>query len=306
MARAGVFVMLGHDGAARIERGFVRAEDEQEEEPQDTENGAGEYEGEQYGESVAEEGGTPEVTQEEPEEEAGDAGKPISDSLLRDLTAHRTLGLRIALGEQPDIALLALTHTLAAQIFYHDSEASPLDLRAMIPPLGNHASGIEDTAVARVLADRHARWCARLPRESAGLWQSLTGMEMGERLELLAHCAALTVSAVRLPWDRRPRAHATTERIATALMLDMANHWTATVDSYFGRVTKAHILAAVAEAVDDEAAERLAGMKKQPMAEAAQDLLAGTFWLPAALRTAELDLFNAEEAAPMAASIAAE
>jgi hypothetical protein len=48
---------------------------------------------------------------EEPEED----GKPLSDLLVRDLTAHRTLGLRLALGDQPDIALLAVTHALAAQ-----------------------------------------------------------------------------------------------------------------------------------------------------------------------------------------------
>ena len=56
--------------------------------------------------------------------------------------------------------------------------------------------------------------------------------------------------------------------------------------TYFGRVTKAHILAAVREAVGDEAADRIATMKKQPMAEAAEPLLVGTGWLPPLLRTA--------------------
>ncbi len=58
-----------------------------------------------------------------------DDGKPIPDSLIRDLTAHRTLGLRLALGEQPDMALLALTHAMVAQLFYH-TEASCLQMRA--------------------------------------------------------------------------------------------------------------------------------------------------------------------------------
>ncbi|WP_412033510.1 hypothetical protein [Mesorhizobium sp. CO1-1-8] len=39
--------------------------------------------------------------------------------------------------------------------------------------------------------------------------------------------------------------------------------------------------------MSDEAAERLAALKKQPMAEAAEQLLAGTSWLPALMRTTE-------------------
>ncbi|WP_421694383.1 hypothetical protein [Aestuariivirga sp.] len=56
--------------------------------------------------------------------------------------------------------------------------------------------------------------------------------------------------------------------------------------TYLGRVTKAHIHAAVREAVGDEAAERIAGLKKAEMAQAAERLLAGAGWLPSVLRTA--------------------
>lgn len=73
--------------------------------------------------------------------------------------------------------------------------------------------------------------------------------------------------------------------LASALALDMTAHWTPTARSYLGRVTKAHILAAVREAVGEEAVDRIAGMKKQAMAEAAEQLLAGTGWLPTVLRT---------------------
>jgi ParB family transcriptional regulator, chromosome partitioning protein len=41
----------------------------------------------------------------------------------------------------------------------------------------------------------------------------------------------------------------------------------------------------VREAVSDEAADRMADMKKQAMAEAAEQLLVGTGWLPALMRT---------------------
>jgi ParB family chromosome partitioning protein len=65
----------------------------------------------------------------------------------------------------------------------------------------------------------------------------------------------------------------------------MSEHWRPTVRSYLGRVTKAHILAAVREACGNEAAERIADMKKAPMADAAEQLLGETDWLPPLLRT---------------------
>ncbi|MGK9171543.1 hypothetical protein KXR53_34995 [Inquilinus limosus] len=104
-------------------------------------------------------------------------------------------------------------------------------------------------------------------------------------MALFAHCAALAVFAVRIPWDPRPKALAMTDALAQTLSLDMTTYWSPTARGYLGRVTKAHILAAMREGVSEEAAERIAGMKKHEMAQAAEQLLAGTGWLPAQLRT---------------------
>jgi hypothetical protein len=56
------------------------------------------------------------------------------------------------------------------------------------------------------------------------------------------------------------------------------------VRTYLGRITKARILEAVREGVSHEAADRMADMKKPDMAEAAEQLLAATDWLPALMR----------------------
>ena len=90
----------------------------------------------------------------------------------------------------------------------------------------------------------------------------------------------------------------TADRLATALALDVAKDWTPTVDSYLGRVTKAHIVEAVTEGVSEDAARRIADMKKSDMAQAAEQLLAGTGWLPAILRTSEPE---ADQSAPVEA-----
>lgn len=285
IARCGAFVILNHDGTSRIERGFVRAEDEKPE--PETQDVSGEGEG---GCTVHEDGGTRPNGEAEDEGLDGEDGdsdghRPLSDILIRDLTAHRTLGLRLALSEQPEVAIVAVTHALSAQIFYRGADAHVLDIRPVSAVLASHADGIEDTKSGRAWADHHARWAAQMPRDVSELWTFVVELDHDSRMALFAHCVALTANAVRLPSERRPRAVATADRLAEAVSLDMTTHWVPTTGTYLGRVTKPHILAAVREGVSEEAAGRMADMKKQEMAETAAQLLAGTDWLPALMRT---------------------
>jgi ParB family chromosome partitioning protein len=286
IARCGAFVILNHDGTVRIERGFVRVENEQPE--PGTVNASSEGDS---GEASDDDGGTgPNGAGGESlegEDEDGDDHKPLSDILIRDFTAHRTLGLRLALSEQPEIAIVAVTHALSAQIFYRGADAHVLDIRPVSTVLASHADGIEDTKAGKAWADHHARWAAQMPRDVAVLWAFVVDLDHDSRMALFAHCVALTINAVKLPTERKPRAMATADRLAEAVSLDMTAHWRPTARTYLGRVTKTHILAAVREAVSDEAADRIADMKKQAMAEAAEQLLAATGWLPALMRTPE-------------------
>jgi len=295
IARGGVFVVLNYDGEARIERGFIRPEDEapEPEEPEAQDGGTVidgvrvNRDGEIMDDGDHDEDGNHVSALETEDEEAEEDGKPLSESLIRDLTAHRTLALRLALGEQPDMALIAVTHALAAQTFYRGGgDAHCLEIRPISASLGGHADGIEDTAAAKMLADRHAGWASDMPRDLADLWGFIAGLDHASVMALFAHCSAQTVNALKLPWEQNKRhAHATADRLATAVALDMTAHWTPTVRTYLGRVTKAQILAAVREAVGEEAAEQIADKKKQEMAEKAEPLLAGTGWLPIPLRT---------------------
>jgi ParB family chromosome partitioning protein len=287
IARCGAFVILNHDGTVRIERGFVRAEDEKLE--PETQDVTGEGEG---GATSNDDGGTGPNGEAggdtlDGEDEDSDDHKPLSDILIRDLTAHRTLGLRLALSEQPEVAIVAVTHALSAQIFYRGADAHVLDIRPSSTYLASHADGIEDTRAGKAWADCHARWAAQMPRDVADLWAFVVDLDHDSRMALFAHCVALTVNAVKLPMDRRPRAMATADRLAEAVSLDMTAHWVPTARTYLGRVTKTRILDAVREAVGIEAADRMADMKKQDMAEAAEQLLAATGWLPALMRTRE-------------------
>src|SRR6185295_8702278 len=105
------------------------------------------------------------------------------------------------------------------------------------------------------------------------------------------HVVSLSLNAVHESWNRRSRALAHADLLAQAVGLDMAAlGWVATVDNYLGRVTKAQILAAVAEAKGQRAADRIEHLKKGEMAAEAKTLLEGTGWLPEPLRTPGMSL----------------
>jgi ParB family chromosome partitioning protein len=275
IARGGVFVILGQDGVARVERGLIRPEDVP------APGSKPESEGEEAGgPESGEEGAAAEV-----EEADEDASAPLSERLVLDLTAQRTLALRDALGASPTVALSAVVHSLALFAFYPPYDrASCLEIKGVSTYLDGHAPGIDESRAGRSIAERHERWAVRLPKEAADLWTFVQGLAATDLLDLLAHSASPTVNAVRTPFDRKPGAWAHADRLAQAVNLDMTGYWSATVASYLGRVTKAKIGEAVREAVSEEAAERIGGMKKPEMASEAEALLTGKGWLPSLLR----------------------
>ena len=206
---------------------------------------------------------------------------------MTELSAHRTLALREALANDPDTAFLAVLHALALKTFYGSYTVDTcLEIEAKSVSLKTAAgAGLNDTALAQSSQQRHGAWSLRLPRQSDGLWDYLLDLDGDSRAALFAHCAAATVNALSQSYDHRPRALAHADRLATLTGLDMAEHWTPTVDGYLGRVTKAQILDAVREAKGEASAQLIEHLKKGDMAREAERLLDGTGWLPQVLRT---------------------
>ncbi|MES2035214.1 MAG: ParB N-terminal domain-containing protein [Pseudomonadota bacterium] len=284
VARGGLFVIVTQDGTTRIERGFIRAEDARPEPEPETSHEAG---GPRDDDKAV----------EPPEAEEPDGLTPLSDRLVADLTAHRTAALRDRLAGHPDVALIATIHVLVLRAFYvGHANASCLDIRLTSASLAREAEGIEDSIAEQNIAARHELWARQLPQEAAEVWPFVVGLDGDSRMSLLAHCVGISVHAVR-NWERRPAVHAHADTLAVAVDLDMTAYWTATPRSYFGRVTKARIGEAVREAAGEEAASGIAELKKGPMAEAAEGLIAGTGWLPPLLRTG-VTLTAQGEAAP--------
>ena len=256
-ARAGAVVALDPDGNIRVERGLVKLEDRRAEER----------------------------ARKRAERAAISSGAPLPDALVEDLTAHKTAALRAVVGENPPLALAALVHTLACRVLYGSFRGTCLAVRCESRDLKPHAAGIGESKALAAVADRHRRWQEVLPEEER-LWPWLLAQTTETKLALLAHCVAATLDAVehKRQGDQREQVeHA--GALAAAARLDMVEWWAPTKDRYLGRVSKALIRTAVTEAVSPQAAENIAELKKEAMAQRAAELLSGRRWLPEILRT---------------------
>jgi ParB family chromosome partitioning protein len=301
IAIAGAFISIDGDGRPKVERGYVRPEDEAlaESNPEAGSADAGlretaeiHYVG-KSGETRAVNpvatlsAGGAQVDDAEAEEEGL---KPLSERLAMELTAHRTLALRDALANNPEIAFHAALHALVLQSFWRYPAESCLDIRAESRTPAVQAPGLKECPSAKAIEERHAGWEKQLPDKPDLLWEVLGDFDHDSRMALLAHCVSLTVYAVHESWNRAPGGRRHADQIACAVALDMAAAgWTPTAENYLNRVPKARILEAVTEARGSEMAELIEGLKKSDMAEQAERLLAGTNWLPAPLRTPGLE-----------------
>ncbi len=280
VSRAGAFVSIGHSGHLHVARGYMRPEDEL---------------------PVAPDGDETETAKTDPTEgddaqsidpisgpDEDEGLKPIPDRLVTELTAHRTVALRLALGGSFDTAFLACLHKLVLDQFYSYAQDSCLELTAKCIYFGSQAPGLGETPYAITLDERHETLAGSLPNDPEMLWDHLDALNDETRQALFAHCVALTANAMVEAYNRRPRAIADADRLAMTLDLDMVSAgWKPTADAFLGRVTKARIAAAVAEAKGDKTASDLKPLKKDMMVAKAEELLADTGWLPEPLRTPE-------------------
>ncbi|ATE66787.1 ParB/RepB/Spo0J family partition protein [Rhizorhabdus dicambivorans] len=302
ITRAGVFVSLAHDGRLRIDRGYVRPEDEPVAEDQGTSVDA--EAGQQASGPAIGVGG--QVQAEHQGEDEDDTIRPLPDRLVSELTAVRTVALRNALAQDPGAAFIAVLHALTLSVFRPHGTHGCVQIGVTQAWLGNVAPDLRETPWSLAIQERHEQWAARLPDEPGALWDALNALSHDEQMALLAHCVSLGVNALFEPvkgYGGQISAHGIACRIAAAdalasvVGLDMAGAgWAPTVDNYLGRVTKPRIIEAVREAKGDATAVLIEHLKKGDMAREAERLLQGTGWLPEPLRLPVIDV--AEQEAP--------
>ena len=296
IAIAGAFVSLDADGSLSIDRGYVRAGDEPQAEPDGEATGGDQNDTPVVQRAVITIGGKP----VEPEDDEEDGIKPLPERLVIELTAHRTVALRNALAENPHVAMTMLLHKLLSDTFIHTNPTGCLEANVRHIFFSAQSEELKDSSSAQAVNDRHERWGDHIPADDQALWDWLTDLDDGTRMDLLALCVSYGVNAL----FERPNPYsgsgvsqqgldvrlAQADRIARETGLDMvAAGWKPTVGNYLGRVTKPRILEAVREGAGERAAQLIDHLKKGDMAKEAERLLAETGWLPEPLRLASLD-----------------
>ncbi len=298
VAIAGAFVSIDNDGTLRVERGFVKPEDEASPEEPDAE-GSDDGKGNAAAAGV---GGAAALAPADgsPEGEDEDSGlKPLSERLVSDLTAWRTLALQDAFAQSPATAYLAVLHAFVLSCFYGYSRESCLQTSINSVGFSNAPAGLRDCAPGQAIAARIDRWRSRLPKSDKEVWDWLLELGDEDRASLLAHCASLGVNAqaeIVPKYDGRVSAHMIERRVAhshvlaRAVGLDVVEAgWRPTADGYLKGVPKPRILADVTEARGENFAGMIDHLKKGDMAREAERLLEDAGWLPDVMRTPALE-----------------
>ena len=313
MARAGAFMSIEVDGSLRIERGYIRPEDEpavdgamgdpdSEIDPETGEAGAA-----PDGSSLTSPAVTPVGGGADDDDDADDEMvKPLPDKLVSELTVWRTMALQDAVAQNPSTAFAAVLHAMVLDAFYFASRESCLEISLSKVSFSFPPAGLKDSAPAGSITERHIRWKARLPNSDKDLWDALLALDGTEQANLFAHCASLSVNAqyeVAPKYDNgRISAHTVERRLshshvlARAVGLDMIGAgWRPTVDNYFRSVTKSRILVDVEDAKGPKFAQMIDHLKKSDMAREAERLMEDAQWLPEPLRTPDMaDLLTPE------------
>jgi ParB family transcriptional regulator, chromosome partitioning protein len=259
IAMAGAVVTIDYDGKADIHYGYVKPEDAPKKKPKEKTADTGD-------------GGT---------DTGGDEALALSAALTESLTGHRSAAISAALTGNPAVALVAMVHSMALQVFYNGhSRDTSLQISASIAALRD----VQEAPACAMLAGAKAQWGECLPGNPRDLWDWCIAQPQDTLLDLLACCAACTVNAVQSKSESADDERLVqADRLAAALRLDMAAWFKPTAAIYFSRIGKSGILAALAEG-KGATAPAWAKMKKSELAALAERELAGTGWLPAILR----------------------
>lgn len=283
LARAGAFVMPGYGGSVRIERGLIRPEDIEDEEPApagDDEQEPAPSPSSPAGAQVAEAEAAP----------VRIAMPTVTHSakLVQDLTAQKTAALRAELAGNPEIALAAVVHAMLLQTVHrHEGEYSALEITVKSEDL---ASSISNEDACLGIAAFHKlteMWGDHIPGKPADLWDWCLQQEQDRLLDLLAFAAAHCINAVDIGTSYRHREREHADQLGRALDTDMTKWFEPTGESYFNRVNRMtmELSAAEAKGADAELGVRNAKNKAEAVTIAAR-VVKGSGWLPAPIRIA--------------------
>jgi ParB family chromosome partitioning protein len=277
VALAGALVTLSHSGEIKVERGLVRIEDVKALKALRRKRTTSARDADAEGDHA----------------EAGASSKPaIPAKLLDELLAHKTLGLRVAIVDSPDLALRLVAFSLAAA-FVGDASASCLAISVDHIDVGRSITRAESKA-ADEFAEIGSVWRSRLPTNAEELWAYVGSMDEPMLLELMAVTIASSVDLRRVgPLSGMEARQTLGQTLCDRAGLDMTRYWKASVDNYFEHVRKGAAIDALMEVNPKLDRAALEKAPKKEVLTRAKRTFKQSAWLPSPLRTTT-------EAAPLA------
>lgn len=185
MANAGVFLSISHDGRLVVDAGFIRAEDRPREETADD------------GDEPHSNGHVTNTANGHVDAAPEETGRPLSASLVEDLTSYRTVALRDAMAQDFNVAFVSVIHALALGHFYTFSYGKTCLQLKIDTAFTAKEPGLDQWGATKAIAARDLAWKKLLPKVSDDLWQALLAMDHSSLQGLFAHLASLSVNAVQ-------------------------------------------------------------------------------------------------------------
>lgn len=264
LAKAGTAVLLDWDGDIRIERGLVDPEV---------------------------------VRKEKAAQKPAEAVAGYPDSVVMDLTAHRTAALRLELSRNTSVALGALVHAWALRVFYRGAYrmVSCLDVSLTTVRLDDLIRTPEEGSAHAAHQASFEAWREALPENPSDLWHWCMETDDDRLLELLAFLTSLSVDAVaRSKGDTHGERLANADQLAMTLGLDMHQHWYGRADGFFGRLSKAQLAADLIAAGEQQKAAEVTRLPKAEAAAVTAGKMAELGWLPPQLFVRACDAVDLE------------
>jgi ParB family chromosome partitioning protein len=276
-AIAGAVFCIDQSGNAVVHRGFIRAQDRKELKKAEK--------AKQKAKASARVASAGDDDAGVAADAASSSSEDVSRALKLRLGAQRTAALQVMVARDVPLALVTLAHSLAVKVLqegYYGAHTLRITAHSVRDRLTGVDDGMRDSRAFTQMDALMVAWQERLPQENLFAW--LRALPQDELLQLIAVCTAATINTVGDHALEASPLDGEAADMAVAAGLDMADWWEPTVSNYFGGVSKAQALDAVAEAVSKEAAAALAKLKKGELAAQAETLIAGRRWLPALLR----------------------
>lgn len=211
--------------------------------------------------------------------------KGLSATLITSLSSERTLAVMAALVQNPAVALVLHTHSMALKVFFGQYASSVLKTSMDIKRhtlLGN-APASEEGEANRVLENLHNQWEARLPENWQLDFSWLLTWDQAEVIALLTYCVGLSLDAVRCHAGMDGKVGGELVSVENALEFDLRQWWQPTKENYFGRISKEQMSEALIAIEKDAQAASVLKMKKGDAAHLAAVEVAQTRWVPECL-----------------------